>query len=156
MTTATVRKPQETVQGVSFIVRHIAPRLLFETKSVWRGSVRVQVATPARTIVDMLSDPALGGGIRHVAECLNAYLSAEARKPDDLIALGDRLGNGAVFKRLGFLLEDSSSNLDLMAACRKRLTAGIANLDPSLPGGRIVARWRVRVPANWSGKSTPA
>lgn len=155
MTTMTVRKPQETVQGIPFVLRHIDKRLLFGTKSVWRGNTRVQVSTPARTILDMLNDPALGGGIRHVAECLKAYLAADTSKPDELIAFGDKLGNRAVFKRLGFLLEESSGSSDLMAACRDRLSTGIANLDPALPDGRIVSRWRVRVPSAWPKNGTP-
>lgn len=153
LTTKQVKKPEETIQGVPFVVRHIQPRMVFGTKAVWRGSVRVQVSSRARTIIDMLSDPSLGGGIRHVAECLQTYLAGEGAGSDEVIALGDRLGNGAVFKRLGFLLEESSSGLHLLAACRERLTAGIANLDPALAVGRIVSRWRVRIPRNWNPKA---
>lgn len=152
VTTLPVRAKQEVIQGVPFVLRHINARLLFGTKSVWRGSLKVQVSTPARTIVDMLDDPSLGGGIRHVAECLATWLSLPATNPDELIDLGDRLGNGAVFKRLGFLVEENPRGAGLVEACRKRLTSGLAKLDPSLRSPRVVTRWRLRIPENWQGK----
>jgi len=57
----------------------------------------------------MLDDPALGGGIQHVSDCLAAYLKRADRDDARLIGYADRLGNGAVFKRLGFLAETDSA-----------------------------------------------
>jgi hypothetical protein len=41
--------------------------VLFAMRPVWRSSVRIDVSGPAKTIVDMLDDPGLGGGVRLVA-----------------------------------------------------------------------------------------
>jgi predicted transcriptional regulator of viral defense system len=66
-----------------------------------------------------------------------------------LVEHGDRLGNRAVFKRLGYLIE--VLNLDLPSlelACQERVSSGISALDPDGPdGGRQYMRWGLRVNA---------
>jgi predicted transcriptional regulator of viral defense system len=62
----------------------------------------------------------------------------------------DRLGNGAVFKRLGFLAERTGDAGQLAEACLSRLTAGVAKLDGALgKQQQLVARWRLRIPVSW-------
>ena len=60
-------------------------------------------------------------------------------------------GNGAVYKRLGFLVENHPGADVLAQACKARLTSGNARLDPRLECSRLVPRWRLWVPANWAG-----
>jgi predicted transcriptional regulator of viral defense system len=140
-----VRKTRDRLLDFDFRVVHVGVGSLdWGLASVWRGDRRVQLADQARTVVDVLDDPSLGGGIRHAAEVLDAYLAEYNWKT--LVAYGDRLGNGAVFKRLGFLvaLRDLPDD-GLLGACRARLTSGIALLDPDVsPIGRVDHRWRVR------------
>jgi predicted transcriptional regulator of viral defense system len=97
----------------------------------------------------MLDDPALGGGIQHVSDCLNVYLKRSDRSDQKLIEYGDQLGNGAVFKRLGFLAERRKDSAALVELCRARLTAGNAKLDPALDCRRLISRWRLLVPSSW-------
>ena len=59
---------QKVVKGTSFILRSVGSKAMFGLKPIWRGRVRVQVSDPARTVIDMLSDPSLAGGIRPAAE----------------------------------------------------------------------------------------
>lgn len=59
------------------------------------------------------------------------------------------LGNGAVFKRLGFLLMRLGEHEDMLDACQSRLTAGNAQLDPSTPSRRLVKRWQLWIPKSW-------
>jgi predicted transcriptional regulator of viral defense system len=95
--------------------------------------------------IDVLDAPRLGGGIRHVAEIVAAYL--EDHDPDTMIDYADRLGNRAVFKRLGYIVEAVGIDApDLVAASRRRISAGVSALDPDgPPGGRRVMRWGLRV-----------
>jgi predicted transcriptional regulator of viral defense system len=95
----------------------------------------------------MLESPSVGGGIRHVADCLKVYLSRPDAQPMTLIEYADRLGNGAVFKRLGFLVERLNGPKSLVDACSQRLTKGVAKLDPHLPSNRLLRRWRALSPA---------
>ena len=95
----------------------------------------------------MLAEPALGGGIRHVAEMLTTLLHDQPREAARLISHATSLATGSVFKRLGYLLQrDHPDQGELISACRSKLSTGYARLDPALPAGRLVTAWRVWVP----------
>lgn len=155
LTTRPVREKTQQRHGAIFSLKHIDHRRLFGTKTVWRGRSKIAVSDLHRTIIDVLDDPALGGGIQHVADCLTVYLAHGKRDDDTLLAYGDRFGNGAVFKRLGFLVERSAPDDALVLRCRNRLTKGHAALDPALTCPRLVTRWRVKVPDSWAVGSRP-
>lgn len=142
------RSKDQTVQGVSFMLKRIPENAIFGIKTVWRGQTRVSMADKHRTIVDLLADPDTGGGIRHVAHCLGNYLRDPEAHGDTVIQYAEKLGNGAVFKRLGFLVSRQPGNEDLAEACRQRLTQGNAKLDPALGCRRLVKAWRLWVPRN--------
>ena len=144
-----VRRKTHTVHGTTFILRHVAEDKLFGTRVLWRGRTKLQVSDRHRTVIDMLDDPASGGGIRHVADCLRGYLKRSDASPETLVDYAVRIGNGAVFKRLGFLAERAGASNALIAACAERLTMGNAKLDPALPCPRLVRRWRLWVPESW-------
>jgi predicted transcriptional regulator of viral defense system len=89
-----------------------------------------------------------------VLDILKSYFGSAHRDPQLLIRYADQLGNKAVFKRLGFLAATFAPNeAEIVAECRKRLSAGNAKLDPKLPRGRIVTAWRLQVPAGFAGVS---
>ena len=150
MTTRPVHAKHRTHHWMPFVLRHIHPRKLFGTQPVWRSRTRVPVSDVHRTVVDLLDDPAVGGGSQHVADCLAAYLARDNRNDVLLIRYAATLGNGAVFKRLGFLAEQQGETL-LPHQCRARLTNGYAKLDPTLPCSIPLHRWRLRIPSHWPG-----
>jgi predicted transcriptional regulator of viral defense system len=147
------RTKEQTVQGVSFTLKRIPEEALFGLKTIWRGQTRISIADKHRTIVDLLADPATGGGIRHVARCVQTYLRDPAADTNTLIGYAENLGNGAVFKRLGFLASRIIGKESLVEACRQRLTEGNAKLDPSLPCRRLVKTWRLWIPKNWEAEA---
>lgn len=150
-TTKAIRSRKHDVHGITFVLRHIQPKALFGTRSVWRGGqTKVQVSDIHRTIIDMLADPPVGGGIRHVADCFAEYLKHKDANPEPLIQYAENLGNGAVFKRMGFLAERLPDQQSLTEACRARLTQGNAKLDPGVPSPRLVRAWRLWIPETWS------
>jgi predicted transcriptional regulator of viral defense system len=101
----------------------------------------------------MMADPTTGGGIRHAVRCLRSYLRQSDANAETLISYAERLGNGAVFKRLGFLVSQQPGNESLAALCRQRLTQGNAKLDPALPCRRLVKAWRLWIPKNWGAEA---
>ena len=144
-----VRRKFPRYHGVRFSLKHIKEERIFGTRSIWRGNSRILVSDIHRTIVDILDDPAVGGGIQHVADCLSVYLTGKERDDVTLLGYAARLGNGAVFKRLGFLAERHPEGATLVEPCRQRLTTGHAKLDPSLNSPRLITRWNLRVPETW-------
>lgn len=149
MTTQQVRKKRPSHQGVTFSLKHIKDCKLFGTRTIWRENSQVLISDPHKTMIDMLDDPAIGGGIQHVADCLKIYLDRPDRCDDLLMDYAKRLNNGAVFKRLGFLLESETGTGSLQTLCAQRLTQGNAKLDPGIAHGKIVSRWHLVVPQTW-------
>ena len=144
-TSARVRSRKTKLLEHSYRVVSVSQNLmLWGLKSVWRDGVRLSYADPARTVVDILDSPRLGGGIRHAAEILDAYLHHE--DPDQLVSCADRLGNRTVFKRLGYLLEVANRGQQrLIDACASRVSAGVSLLDPDAPiGGPRIAKWKLK------------
>lgn len=155
MTARPVREKVQDRHGVQFTLKHIDERKIFGTKSIWRHQTRVAISDVHRTIVDILDDPALGGGIQLVSECLSAYLRRNDRDDAKLVEYATGMENGAIFKRLGFLAERKSGTEHLVQVCLNRLSGGHAKLDPLLPGPRIVSKWRLRLPETWVEASSP-
>ena len=146
---ATARRPRDrrpTVGGTRFVLHTVPSGKHVGLAPVWQDGSRVQVTDPAKTIVDVLADPSWGGGIRSVSEMLEEYLHRDDRDDDKLVEYGDVVSNGAMFKRLGYLLERTDSPAGaLVDACRARRSSGINDLDPSVnAGGPILSAWGIR------------
>lgn len=145
-TATRVRGVTQELAGNAYLVRKV-PEERFEwgLRSEWRAGRRIFVADPAKCLAEMLGSPDLGGGIRHVLEILDAYLADQ--DVHELIDALDRLGNGAAFKRLGYLVERFDM-LDeaTVGTISGRITSGISSLDPSLSAqGTRVMRWGLLV-----------
>jgi predicted transcriptional regulator of viral defense system len=78
------------------------------------------------------------------------YMKSEKKDMESLIKYAKLLGSGAVFKRLGFLLEryakDEKNAID---TCKLSLTTGNVKLDPKLSADKLITKWRLWVPSNW-------
>jgi len=151
LTAKKIRKRNDVISGISFLARTISMKNIFGTKNVWCGVAKVLVSNPTRTIIDMLSDPQLGGGIRPTVDMFNNYLSSDNKQMDLLIEYAQRLSNGAVFKRLGFLLERLvPEEKEAINSCKSAITKGNAELDPTLEKFQLVTKWRLWLPKSWS------
>lgn len=145
-TTGRVRLAQVRLLDHDYLLAHTSKSALdWGLAPEWHDEVRLRFADPARTVIDVLDDPKLAGGIRHAAEITGTFL--DEHDPAILIDYGDRAGNRAVFKRLGYITEALGQPApDLVEACRARISTGISALDPSGPtGGRRAMRWGLRV-----------
>lgn len=152
---STARRPrnrQPKLGGTAFRLRTVSPKEFFGLKTVWRGRMQVKITDASRTIVDLMADPSLGGGLRSSADMLQNYLaSQEFRDVGQLVIYAETLGVGAVFKRLGYLLTRfAPEEGEAIARCRTSLTQGNAKLDPALPAKTLVTAWRLWLPDGWS------
>jgi predicted transcriptional regulator of viral defense system len=143
-----VRTTKHRLLDSDFLVSHTSEAsLAWGLHREWRDGLAVAIADPARTVVDILDEPRLAGGVRLAAEILSAYL--EERDPETLIQYGDKAGNRTVFKRLGYLGENLDADPSLLAACEDRLSSGFPLLDPTQPRrGDRSSRWRLTVNVN--------
>lgn len=141
-TTERVRMSPVRLLDHEYLVSHVpVAATAWGLRTEWHADTRIRFADPARAVIDILDAPRLGGGIRHAAEVLVTYFEEEDWR--QLVDYGDRLGNRAVFKRLGYLVQTLGiGHDDLVSACRERVSSGISALDPDgPPGGHRVMRW---------------
>ncbi|MCY4276979.1 MAG: type IV toxin-antitoxin system AbiEi family antitoxin domain-containing protein [Gammaproteobacteria bacterium] len=150
MTAQAVRQKRQERHGTLFSLKHIDARKIFGVKNTWRHRTQVPVSDVHRTIIDIFDNPAIGGGIQHVADCFASYLQRDDRDDNRLIEYAVSLGNGAVFKRLGFIAERLPHGAKLSRLCERHLSGGHANLDPAQDGTHIASKWKLRMPEGWS------
>ncbi len=146
ITASSIRSRRQTIQGTSFHLKFLSEEKHFGTRTVWRDRTKIQVSDPSRTIVDVLDDPGIGGGIQHITGVLEAYFESKHASEAQLVQYGAELGNRTVFKRLGYLLETLGlASLELTRECLARKSSGLSSLDPNVSKrGRIVKRWNLR------------
>lgn len=150
MTNKRPRDRNPTIKNITFQLQTISNEKMFGLKPVWQDQVKVQFSDPTRTVIDLLSDPALGGGIRSVIDMLQNYWKSGYNAPDLLIDYADKFNNGAVFKRLGYLVEKYFPKQEkILTICREKLTKGNARLDPALPSEFLITRWNLWVSKNY-------
>ena len=147
ITTRKVGTRDVKIRSTDYLIKTILQSRFFGLKSVWRENFKISFSDPTKTIVDMLDDPSLAGGGRMLADILNAYVMSKDYDPRLLLDYSARMNNGAIYKRLGYLLEgNKKGSEELLAQLRTRLTSGNAKLDPSVPCKKLVTRWRLFVP----------
>jgi predicted transcriptional regulator of viral defense system len=149
LTERPVAQKKLEIHHTPFFLTHIPRNFNFGTKIVWKKNIKISVSDPHKTIIDMLFNPKLGGGIQHVIDCFKQYAKSSHYNEEQLIAYAIQLNNGAVFKKLGFLSEKIFGiNHILTILCEKHLTQGLAYLDPSIKDGKLVTRWRLFIPTH--------
>lgn len=144
--TVATRRPHPPVEvlGLRYKFTALAERKFFGFEPTWVGHHQVPVATPEKAILDGLDHPEHSGGVSEVAKCL-ASLRSKLDSKRLLVYLA-RMQQGAVAKRLGFLLELLEMGHDLLPDIRRHVTAGYSLLDPSLGRrGPYLSCWRLRL-----------
>lgn len=139
-------------QGVTFYVKRVPGQTIFGTQTIWRGTTRILVSDPHKTVLDILLDPYLGAGLQHTIDCIREYAKAY-RQPTDretLLKYAKGFNNGALFKKLGFIAEQLLFEPEFIKACADSMTTGYADLDKTASETRLVTRWRLRVPRGMS------
>ncbi len=133
--------------GITYRFVVLTSRKFFGRRRIWIEGKEVFITDRAKTVVDCLDHPEYCGGIVEAAKGLYEALTREDFPPQSLTEYADRMGNRAIFKRLGYLAE----LLDLPVGgeiehWRRALSAGYTLLDP-LAGdhGPYNHRWRLRL-----------
>lgn len=141
------RKKNQVIAGLNYVTIHIPKKHIFGTKKIWSSNKLVLIADIHRTIIDILDNPEIGGGARHAVEIFKSYCENKNMDIEILLNYAEKLGHGAVFKRIGFLAEKilhlPNSMLDKFHA---KIKTGIINFDPNGPkSGPITTRWGLRI-----------
>lgn len=155
-TAANIRRREQVALGTTFHLARVPRARVENVSSLWRGGVRVRVASPERMLVDAFVDPSRVGGVRHLIEIFSAYRESPRASDERLTAELHATGNGAAHKRAGLLTEHfwpTASSLAQQAAAGR--TTGCVRLDPAVSRrGRMSRRWGLWVNVALSGQST--
>lgn len=141
------RSKKMIIQGSEYILKFVGNQVLGKAKNIWLENKKIQISDPIQTIVDILDDPALGGGIRLVAEILKSYFGSEHRNDDAIVDYIEIKRNKSIYKRLGYLIDVMNIDAaDLKIKCLERLSAGYSLLDPAVESkGAFVRKWNLKV-----------
>lgn len=154
MTTKKVHQREQNLNGVNFKVKTILPKRIFGTQTIWSGKVKVAISDPTKTVIDGLNDPAVFGGIRMVADVLSAYINSKEFNQDKLFKYAKTMENSAIYKRLGFLIEqlEFHASANIASNCKTNLKSGYSQLDPDVKGDRLETQWHLWVPKSFTIK----
>lgn len=143
--------------NLHFSVRTVPQHAMFGLESLTRQKSEVLISDPARTIIDFMIDPQLGGGIQNVILIFKNYLKSRHRNVDQLFSYANKTKNGAVLKRLGYLLEMcGSGEFNIIALCKIFETAGNIKIDSAVSADKLVTRWGLWVPEGWGSVYPPS
>ncbi|NGX49974.1 MAG: hypothetical protein K940chlam5_01583 [Candidatus Anoxychlamydiales bacterium] len=140
----------KNIKNISFLISKLNSDKMFGLKTIWKEQIKIQISDPHKTIIDMLNDPAVGGGIRLIIDIFKKYLSSSYINLEILIEYAKKMKNRAIFKRLGFLLSIiKPEEKDIINKCIQYLSKGNSKLDPKLRSRRLVKKWNLWIPENF-------
>lgn len=149
-TTQKPRSRSSIMQGIQFSIRTISPEAMYGLHLVSQDQSSVIISDASRTMLDFLIDPALGGGISGVVHIFIQYLKSGQKNLELLFNYAKQTYNGAVFKRLGFLLERiAPEEQHTIFFCKHSITTGYVRLDPKLGADKLITRWNLWVPIEY-------
>ncbi|MEA1946780.1 MAG: type IV toxin-antitoxin system AbiEi family antitoxin domain-containing protein [Thermodesulfobacteriota bacterium] len=134
------------VLGTEFRFVRSKPENIFGVTYHWiTKSRKIRISDLERTVIDCLKQSEYCGGFSEIAK--GFWMRREHIDLKKLVGYALRLNIGAVYRRLGFLLEifalEAPKEIDML---QRKLTPSYAILDPMLPDeGKFVSRWRLRL-----------
>ena len=149
-TTNKSTKESYIIGGVHYKIIKLSEKKFFGTITKVIDGHAIVISDPEKTIIDALDHPRHCGGISEVSRAL---YNAHAHKQLDwkkVLEYAEKLGNGAVFKRLGYLVEILELELpdDFKKSIEQKITTGYSRLDPEIKtSGKLNSRWNLIINA---------
>lgn len=140
-----LKRPVE-LQGTKFKFIKLRPERFFGFSEHWIGSQKVTVADKEKTIVDCLDQPRYCGEIVEVAKGL--WNGREELNFETILKYALQMKNGAIIKRLGYLMDILGINKpDFKDKLKKHIGYGYLSLDPhgKVSGSEVNKEWRIRI-----------
>jgi len=126
--TTKLKRPVD-IKGVQFRFIRLRPNRFFGFEEQWVGDEKISVADREKTIVDCLDQPRYCGEIVEAAKGL--WNGRKELDFDKLFTYAQRMGNGAIIKRLGYLMDIlGMQKAGYRKKQQKLITSGYVALDP--------------------------
>lgn len=142
-----ISKRELNLDGATFQIKTIKKEKLFGTNFIWLKNQKIKISDPTKTIIDGFNDPKTFGGIRMTIDALGFYLNSEHKNLKALLKYSQQMKNTAIFKRLGFVFfKKYPKEKIFIEKCFSSIKSGYSQLDPAIPGKRLVTKWNLWVP----------
>jgi predicted transcriptional regulator of viral defense system len=141
-----VRRQPGEVLGVTYKIVSLRPDKFFGVMKDWIDESPFSVTDREKTIIDGLDLPQYVGGVSEIAKALT--VSWKVLDEKKLRKYAAKIGNSAVGKRLGFMME--TLGLGDIEALRTAIprAPGFSPLDPTMPKrGKYNRRWGLLINA---------
>jgi predicted transcriptional regulator of viral defense system len=139
--------------GIKFKLKTISEHKLFGLKSVWIGSKKIGISDPSKTMIDLLDDPKVVGGITIITDFFSEYMDSEHYNIELLIKYAHQMKNKTIFKRLGLIYETMfNAEEDVLSIFLKNISSGFSEFDPTVPSKYNVAKWKLKTSEFWKNK----
>jgi predicted transcriptional regulator of viral defense system len=145
-TTTKQIKEKIQIQGMSFHFITTKQNHFFGFKKHWiNKSESILISDLERTLIDGLKMPEYCGGITEVAKGL--WIKRKELKTEKLIEYAERIDIGAIYRRLGYLLEIYELSTDQQSRqLQNSLTDSYQLFDPTqVNEGKYLAKWKLRL-----------
>ena len=148
-TTMRKSKARRTILGVQYEFVKINNKKFFGNVKQWYGNRSILVTDKEKTMIDCADDVRRSGSLEELIKAVIA--GAKEISWEKMGKYSDQFPNGAVKKRLGFLLEALVTELpctakNLLNKWRSELSAGISPLvSGGRKSGKISKRWRILI-----------
>ena len=143
-------RPKKTIesQGTNFRFVRLRSERFFGFSEQWVGNQKVSVADKEKTIVDCLDQPRYCGETVEVVKGL--WNGRHDLFFEKIIEYARKMNNGAIIKRLGFLMDTLEIHKPkLRKEMKKNMTSGYVALDPSSKmNGTHNKEWNLRINVN--------
>lgn len=149
-TTKQVRNLKPVLGDTQFRLKTIQPYKVFATKPLWYGAKKVLISDPSKTIVDLLDDPRLVGGMSIVLDIFKEYGASDHCDYEKLLSYATTMQNKTILKRLGFMIDTKCDQMPApLMGMERNLSAGYSRYDTTVQCPRTVDKWKLKVPVSW-------
>ncbi|MBC7361471.1 MAG: hypothetical protein H5U06_04210 [Candidatus Aminicenantes bacterium] len=142
---STKRKNNLLQSGVNYKFIKMKPRSFLGMAEIKFGKMNVNFSDKEKTLVDCLAHPKYCGGIQEIIKGL--WKAKEEINFEKIIDYAQKMGNSAIFKRLGYLLEclELKDYLDI-DYLKRQVKSGYSVLDPLMPRkGNFNSDWNLLI-----------
>ena len=139
--------------GIKFKLKTISPYKMFGLKQIWIGSKKVSVSDPTKTMIDLLDDPKIVGGITIIVDFFSEYMDSEYYDLELLVKYSHQMNNKTIFKRLGFLYETVfNAKEEILLKFLKNISLGFSEFDPTVKSNFNNNKWKLKTSEFWKNK----
>jgi predicted transcriptional regulator of viral defense system len=136
-------RPKETL-GITFKIVSLRPSKFFGLIRDWIDERPFWITDKEKTIIDGLDLPKYIGGVGEIVKALTKMWSELDQAK--LLDYSAKIGNSAVAKRLGFLMETLGLGNSEVLRKAASLSPGFSSLDPTLPKlGKHNRQWNLLI-----------